>query len=344
MADLLTTQRAYRRRLLAADREVARELVRVYADLESAIRDELAELTRAISRARASGVTVNQSWLFQEQRYRSMLQQTADLYAQASRTASGVVANHQASATQLGTEAAEALVRSLAPPQIPLSWSRIPSGALEAAVGFASDGSPLSRLFDQLGPEASQNIRRSLLNGIGLGQGPREIARLIRRDVGLSLTRALTISRTEVLRAYRTSEAELYRANRDIVKTQIWHSALDDRSCVVCISQHGSEWPVGSIMETHPNCRCSWVPKTMTWAELGYEGIRDTNPEIQPGPDWFGALPSEKQAAILGSGRTAAYRDGLSLSEMVGRRVDRRWGPVRYVLPLREALRRRRVA
>lgn len=335
MADLLTTQAEYRRRLLLADREAARELVRVYADLQAAIRVELDELTRTIARAQVAGETVNQSWLFQQSRYRSLLQQTDAAYRDASRIASGVVTRTQASVGPLGAEAAEALVRSLAPPQIPLSWSLLPSGAIEAMVGFASDGSPLSRLFDQLGPEASRNIRSSLLRGVGLGQGPREIARLIRRDVGLSLTRALAISRTEVLRAYRTTEAESYRRNSDVVKTQIWHAALDDRTCPVCASQHGTEYPVGATMDTHVNCRCSWIPKTATWAELGYSGVPDTNSVIERGPDWFARQPVERQAAILGPGRQAAYRDGLTLAEMVGRRVDRRWGPVRYVLPLR---------
>lgn len=335
MASLLTTQREYRRRLLAADRLAAREMVRVYADLERVIRSELTELTNLITRARAAGETVNQSWLFQQSRYRNLLQQTAEAYAQASRIASGTVTRTQTAAVTLGEEAAEQLVRSLAPPQIPLSWSRLPIGAVESFAGFASDGSPLSRLFDSLGPEASANIRRSLLRGIGLGHNPTRIARDIRRDVGLSLTRALTISRTEVLRSYRQAQSDSYAANKDILRTKIWHSALDERSCVVCISQHGSEWPLDAIMETHPRCRCSWVPVTKTWEQLGYSGIADTNPAIEQGPAWFDRLPIEKQAAILGPGRQAAYAEGLRLEEMVGRRVSRRWGPTRYVLPLR---------
>ena len=336
MASLLTTQREYRRRLLAADRLAARELVQVYADLQAAMRAELDTLTRTIRAAQQAGTTINQSWLFQQDRYRNLLQQAAELHADASRLAAGTVTRAQQNVSQLGAEAAEALVRSLAPPQIPLSWSRLPVGAIEAAVGFASDGSPLRAMFDALGPEASANIRSSLLRGIGLGYGPRQIAADMRRVTGLSLTRALTISRTEVLRSYRESQSQSYAANRDIVKTKVWHSALDERSCVVCISQHGSEWPLDASMETHPRCRCSWIPVTKTWAELGYSGIPDTNPQIQAGPDWFSAQPSERQAAVLGPGRLAAYRDGLALREMVGRRVSRRWGPTRYVLPLRD--------
>lgn len=345
MTSLLSTQREYRRRLLARDRATASELVRVYADLQASLQGELDALTRAIRTAQAAGTTVNQSWLFQQDRYRSLLQQAAEAYTRAADISTGTVAQAQRSVSHLGAEAAESLVRSLAPPQIPLTWSMLPSSTIEAAVGFASDGSPLRALFDALGPEASANMRRSLIRGIGMGYSPRKIAAEMRRVNGLALTRALTISRTEVLRSYRHSQSESYARNQDVVKGKMWHAALTG-ACPVCVSMHGSIHGVNEVMATHPNCRCSWMPVTRSWAELGYSGIEDTNPKIQPGPDWFAQQPIERQAAILGPGRLAAYRKELTLAEMVGRRVDRRWGPVRYVLPLREALRRagRRVA
>lgn len=336
MASLLQTQREFRQRLLASDRAAAQEMIRVYADVYAAIEDDLASLTRRISAARAAGTPITQSWLFQEQRYRSLLQQADSAYRYASSTASGTVTSTQSQAVQLGAEAAEALTRSLVPPQIALSWSQLPTGAIESFVGFASDGSPLSALFDRLGPEASRGIRSSLLRGIGLGYSPRRIAAGMRDTVGISLTRALTISRTEVLRAYRQSQSDGYRANKDVVKAKVWHSALDNRSCVVCISQHGSVWPLDAIMETHPNCRCSWIPVTKTWAELGYEGIEDTNAKIERGTDWFAQLPAERQAAMLGKGRFAAYQNGVGLSDMIGRRTDRRWGKVAFIRPMRD--------
>lgn len=342
MASLLTTQREYRRRLLAHDREAARALVRVYADIESAISAELDALTRRIRAAQAAGETVNRSWLFQEQRYRSLLQQAADAYQVAAQQAAGTVTATQRSAQQLGVEAAEQLVRSMAPPQIPLSWSTLPSVAIQAFVGYASDGSPLSKLFDALGPEGSAGIRSALTRGLALGYSPRKIAAGVRDQVGISLTRALTISRTEVLRSYRQSQSDGYAANRDIVTGKMWYASLIG-ACPVCVSMHGSIHGVNEIMATHPNCRCSWIPVTKSWQELGFD-VPDTNPKIERGADWFARQPAERQVAMLGRERQAAYANGLTLAEMVGRRVDRRWGPVRYTLPLREALRRRRVA
>lgn len=340
MASLLTTQREYRRRLLAADRQTARELVAVYADLERAIQAELSELTRRITQARAAGETVNQSWLFQEQRYRSLLSQAADAYQVASRSATGYVASTQQTASQLGAEAAEQLVRSLAPPQIPIAWSRLPTTTISAFLGYASDGSPLSDLFDALGPEASRGIRSALLRGIGLGYSPRRTARLIRDQVGISLTRALTISRTETIRAYRQSSGDAYRANRDVVVGKRWHAALDDRTCAVCWAGHGTILGLNDSIASHVNCRCTEIPVTRPWSELGIDGVTDTNPTIVKGVDRFAALDVGQQAAILGPGRLTAYQEGVSLPEMIGLRNDRRWGRTAYVLPLRESLRR----
>lgn len=340
MASLLETQRTFRARLLVSDRLIARGLVRIYAELSRAIDAELRGLTEAIRLARLAGEEVNQSWLFQEQRYRSLLQQADSAYRQAAAISTGNVAGAQDAAIHLGQEAAEALTRSLAPPQIAFSWSRLPTGAIGAFVGAASDGSPLSQLFDSLGPQGSANIRSALIRGIGLGYSPRKIAALVQDQVGISLTRALAISRTEVIRAYRQSSSDGYRANSDVVQAKIWHAQLDDRVCPVCAAMHGTVLTLDEEIESHVNCRCSAIPVTKTWAELGYDGIADTNPDIEAGPDWFARQPSERQAAILGPGRHAAYQQGLSLPDMVGRKVDRRWGPVRYTLPLGEALRR----
>ena len=341
MASLLETQRAYRKRLLAADSATAGELVRIYADLNATVQAELEALTRQITAARLAGEEITQSWLFQEQRYRSLLRQTQVAYESAAATAAGRVGVTQGQVAQLGLDAAQALTSTLVPPSIPLSWSLLPASTIEAFAGFASDGSPLRSLFDALGPEASANIRRSLIRGIGLGYNPRKIAAEITRMNGLALTRALTISRTEVLRAYRQSQSDSYVRNKDILRGKMWHAQLDDRTCPICASQHGTIAGLNEVMGTHPNCRCSWVPVTKSWAELGYSDIADTNPEIEPGPSWLARQPMERQVAILGRGRQAAYASGrLTLPDMVGRRTDRRWGPTRYVVPLGRSLER----
>src|SRR5690606_38014624 len=109
-----------------------------------------------------------------------------------------------------------------APPTVRLRFTRLPSEALTDLVGTLTDGSPLRRLLDELGPDASRAARDTLVNGVILGQGPRQIAREMRQALGGNLVRALRIARTETIRPYRTATLRSYAANSDVVRGWRW--------------------------------------------------------------------------------------------------------------------------
>ncbi|MBI2913527.1 MAG: minor capsid protein [Chloroflexi bacterium] len=185
-------------------------------------------------------------------------------------------------------------------------------------------------------------MKKALIVGVATGQNPRTVARMIRQELGGNLVRALTISRTEIVRSYRTASLRGYQANADILEGWVWHAALDRRTCAFCWSQHGSLHKLDEVMATHPRCRCTIAPRTVGWeAILGEKGkgIPDSRPKIEKGRDLFEQLSDERKRDILGPAKFAAYQEGkLKLADVAGSRKDPKWVPVGYERSLRDIL------
>ena len=194
-------------------------------------------------------------------------------------------------------------------------------------------------LFDSFGLDASANDPPELLIGLALGQNPRVVARRITEALGGYRRRAELIARTEMLRAWREASRASYLANSDVLKGWVWHSAADERTCVMCWAMHGSEHALDEHLDDHPRGRCAMVPLTKTWAELGFAGIPETRAEVESGESLFARLSEEQQRAILGNAAFEAYRAGaVKLGDFVGRKSDPRWGTMRYTRSLRQIL------
>ncbi|MBI4496841.1 MAG: minor capsid protein [Chloroflexi bacterium] len=332
----------FRRQLLQGERAAATELVRAYGQAWQHIRGRLDALAQQIAAARARGEEVSLSWLFQQERLQTLQRQVEAEIRDFSRFAEGRILQEQAQAVQAAQDQSAALMRAglgPAPEGVTVTLARLPAGAVQDLVGFLQDGSPLRELLDELGPEASTAVRQALITGVATGQGPRQIARQVRQSLGGNLVRALTISRTEVLRSYRESSRRTYEANSDVVSGWVWHSALGTRTCAFCWSMHGSVHPVTERMATHANCRCAEVPRTKSWEDLGFKDIPDTRPDIRPGTELFRELSEAEQLKILGPAKLAAYRAGaLKLEDLRGFRRDPRWGPVGFERSLKDIL------
>src|SRR5699024_8953139 len=91
-------------------------------------------------------------------------------------------------------------------------------------------------------------IQAELARGMIVGDNPREAARRMLaategRFTG-GLTRALNISRTEMLDAMRTAQHAADQVNAETLAGWTWGAHLDSRTCISCISMHGTEWPL----------------------------------------------------------------------------------------------------
>ena len=333
----------FRAALVARDAAAAARIVEAYGLAYRRIERDLAAITARIAAAQAAGEPLGVSWAFQQMRLTNLRATVASEI----RRFAVVVADEVLASQATNVRVAVAEARTLAmlaveetTPGLVATFLDPDPRSLESLVGFLSDGSPLRDLLDELPAHAVRSVEGALVEAVSTGRNPRETALRMRRALGGNVNRALTIARTESLRAYRETTRETYAANGDVVRGWVWHSARDSRTCSVCWAMHGSEFENREPLGSHPNCRCALVPKTATWEELGVEGLPDTTPRVEPGPAAFARLPKTTQKRILGPGKFALYEAGeIDLPDLVRKTDDPRWGPSRSERPLR-ALRR----
>lgn len=329
---------AFRRALTAPEREAALRMARAYGRIVARLQRDLDELMVLIEQATTRGVPVTPSWLFEQERYRILLAQAeAELRRYAVDVRREIVSLQSAAIDEASDRMLDMVLASLGPAPvdavaaIQARFAPLNRGSLQELVGFLSDGSPLADLLSELAPTGRDAIEGALIEGVALGQHPTEIAAAFRKAAAVPLNRALTIARTEVIRAAREAAHQGYEQNADILRGWIWHSSLGLRTCISCIAMHGTIHSLDERLDDHPRGRCVPVPLSKSWAELGFAGIPDRRPQIERGVDWFARQTPEFQLVAMGPSKFEAYARGeVELSDFVGRRFDPRWGSMRH--------------
>ncbi|HEY3269445.1 MAG TPA: phage minor head protein [Armatimonadota bacterium] len=329
MPSILAVHEACRKRILAADQELAADLVKAYTAVYERLKRDFAA---ALADVKASPESV----AYRVSRLRALEAQVVERIARYGGSAAESVTRAQAAAVELSAEGtAEQLTLALtpAPPSVRIEslFTRLPVRAAESLAGFASDGSPLAALFAEIAPAAGQAVRDRLLSGLALGFGPERLATEMRDELGVPLSRSLRIARTETLRAYRTSAAEYLKENSEYVAGWWWKASGGSRCCPVCWAMDGTFHPLDEPFASHVCCRCTTIPATKSWAEMGYPGMPDrTWKPKETGEEAFANLDESEQRKILGPGKYDLYRKGsIRLSDLVREGEDGRWGPYR---------------
>ncbi|NOZ27973.1 MAG: hypothetical protein GXP39_07975 [Chloroflexi bacterium] len=347
MSDLERAVNRFRRELLQNERRAAGEMVRYYGEVWRTVSVRLDALQRQIAEAREAGEEVSPAWLFRQRRLESLRVQVEAELRRFAEFADGMIRRQQEEAIRAAQDHAEQLVLMQLPDQVAavVRWDRLPQEAIYSMVGTLQDGSPLRELLMELGAEVGQGGADALVTGLATGMNPQQTARLVRKRFGMGLARALRIARTETLRAYRYATHRSYRANSRILKGWVWHAELGPRTCPACIAMHGTFHRLDETLDDHPNGRCTPVPVTKGWRELGEEfgvdwgGIPETQVKVRPGVEWFAEQTEDVQRRILGSAAFEAWRAGtVRLEDFVGRRSDPRWGTMRYARSLRQII------
>ena len=206
-----------------------------------------------------------------------------------------------------------------------IQWNRLPREAFEGFVGIAGDGKPVGNLLARYGPQNAARITSEIGAGIATGKGPRDVARLAQRATGIPLSEALTISRTEINRTHREATRLNYAANSDIVKGYRRLATKDERTCMACIALDGTAYENNEPLDSHPNCRCTMVPDTLTYQDLGLDIPEEPRPEN--GQDWFKKQPESTQRKMMGGRQLEAFKSGkIGLSDLVTVSSSSTWG------------------
>lgn len=228
-------------------------------------------------------------------------------------------------------EAELEIIRAQFPDTSPFVPVRAPAQALGGIVARTTE-QITSRLLP-IAEETYEVIRRELIRGIAVGENPIPVARrMVERaedHYNFGLSRALVIARTEMLDAHRAAGQAVDRANSDSVKEWEWYTNLDTKTCIACIAMHGRRFPISQPgPEGHPNCRCTRLPVSRPWAELGLPGVSGPDfPQADP-EAWFSSLPETDQRSILGPARYSAWAAGrYPIRDWAVRRENPEWRP-----------------
>lgn len=242
------------------------------------------------------------------------------------------IAAAAAEVLRLAVEGQERIIASQLPAQIRgrgIVWNRLDPVALGWMVERTTQQIHSRRWY--LEDQAVQAMKTELVRGIVVGSNPREAARrMVRRVEGAfngGLARASNIARTEMLDAHRAGAKAAQDANAELLAGWVWLAKLNERTCASCWAKHGTVYPLDEPGPLdYQSGRCSRMPKTKTWAELGFEGIDEPDDFVPDARATFDALPRETKLAILGPARLRMLEDGeIDWADLSARRTTDGW-------------------
>ncbi len=221
------------------------------------------------------------------------------------------ISDDAARALGLGVDGEIAMIGAQLPPG--QSVVRVDDTQVSAMLGRTTQ--QITAVSWPISAETALAIRAELARGMIVGDSPREAARRMLaategRFTG-GLTRALNISRTEMLDAMRTGQYAADQVNAGALAGWTWGAHLDSRTCGSCIAMHGTEWPLeepGPI--DHHSGRCARLPRTKSWAELGFPSIPEPDLGLVGAGEWFDGLDEPSQRSILGARGFEEWRAG----------------------------------
>ncbi len=216
-------------------------------------------------------------------------------------------------------------------------WDRVDARQLDAIVQRTTE--QIASGLWPLSAEAQGVIRRELVRGLAAGTNPRATAArmMARAEGGFNggLTRALTIARTETLDAHRAAAALAHGQNTDVLKGWVWMCSLSSRTCPACLARNGTEHPLDEPgPEDHQNGRCTRVPLTKSWRDLGID-LDEPKSVLPDSRAWFGEQPAATQQQILGPARYAAWKAGdFPMDQWATRKANPDWRPSYVTSPV----------
>lgn len=328
----------YRKRLATAERAEMLKLVKAYRPLIDRLELQINALT-----AELATMSEPTPWKVRKlERWVTLQRQMVDEIGRFGAYVDVEMSSSSLERIRLGSAAAKALT-SAAVGGVSLSWNDLPADAIRTMLAFLDESSPLRRsLIEQLGPSVADNVSDYLMRAVALGINPNTIGAEMARRLGLGLVWAMRTARTAQLYAYREASRASYAANSDVVKKWRWHAQLDDRTCVSCLSMHGTFHDLDETLEDHYNGRCAMLPIVHGWDKIGFPGVKQDEIALRSGESWFGDLPKSTQIRMMGRRMWLAWSKGDITFDQLSKRVpNATYGHMRVVPSLDELLRSR---
>lgn len=198
-----------------------------------------------------------------------------------------------------------------------------------------------------LADDAISAMKTTLIRAVPSGWAParaaEEMLERTQTEFNGGLTRAMTIARTEMLDAHRAAAGHLYKANKDVIQSWVWVAHLDARTCPACIAMHGTEHTTETPgPEGHQNCRCTGVPKTKTWAELGFPDLDEPADTIPDANQWITDNPAAAQQALGKTRYDMLTRGDITLDDLATKRHNNGWRDSWHATTVRDLERKTR--
>jgi SPP1 gp7 family putative phage head morphogenesis protein len=321
----------YRAALRAHESQAEHALGQAYAGVLKTLEPALDKLYTDMANKLATGEKIPLTWLHEAGRLEGIKKLITGQIDHFSLLSQLQVTQAQQYAVSLGQKSAMDMLNATAPTGFSYTFGVPHPAAIASLVGATQNGSPLADLFNGFGREAAQKVGQALITGITMGDNPRTVARSVADALGVSRARALTISRTSMLDAYRSANVAVYQANSDVVESMIRVAYLSPRTCVVCIALNGTVYALDDDPGFHPNDRCVLVPKTRSWADIlgpdvDTSDIPETTIEMQSGSEWLDSQSEATQREVLGAKYDGWANGDFTLDDIVGHTYSADWG------------------
>lgn len=310
----LTLEQKLRSELQKVTDQQVRDLVRAWATAW----DEVApDLEAALIEALQAGEKVTGTQLLRNKRLIKALDAIAtQLQGLADQAGVRITSDLRRVVDDAGSLQARLIASQLPVPQnlVDLdAWSQVSARAITAIVKRST--TQIHSSTKPLGARAAAAVRQELIRGVAAGSNPRVVAkRMVDRAHGAfngGLSRAITLARTEMLDAHREAARVGQMKHTDVLAGWIWTATLTPRTCPACWAKHGT---FHKITEPGPHghqcCRCSRVPVTKPWSDLGFNDIPEP-PSLLDDPDTvFARMSPIQQHQVLGTKGYIAWRAG----------------------------------
>ena len=312
------------------------EILAIYKRVLDDLVEQLGILTSEIEAIKSRRESITETQLYTETRLRIFINKVITEIERFNRLAAGLIVTAQEQAITQAILDSKDLIKSLygdygESSEFAASFLNFDRRAVRNLIGTFIQTDYVKQILDASTVEVAQAITNVFVRNLVLGLPPRDTADELEKKFGIPALKATTTARTEILNAYRNGNLESYRLSQT-VKAWQWSATLDRRTCPVCIALDGREFPLETPFATHPQCRCSPLPVTRTFEELGIEGLEEPiKPDFGPrGEEWLKRQSASIQKQILGVTKFDMYKSGrLKLNDLVETRTHPVYGQVR---------------